>query len=493
MPSYAKPASLARAKRPLAFPAEAGPDAKKYGIPDYFDKADKRPSEPDSVDGASVVGNLERGESVDSIPPGQACLLGTMIDVETCSTAACSTDKSMVGKDDDEFGGPFDGHSSVQALLQEGEEKECHLLGRPLTKEALHVHEAELLKVKDAAAAEAQLHLPAARPLTTNEQKRLRGMEEALRLGTLDPRSSLGGAFRKAHQKGTTAGDEYAALSRDAAAAFRLKWVEAQHKVFKDERSHKKSWSRIDTTHGNYVTVSKLVADEGGWDDREGVQGCIRLMKRCLAMGEPWTRVHPQTGRLLFLKLEYSWREEFLESWSEFRREFSCGCVGAVAAPQPGEDKEAVQDAAAASSVQAPNSKCKKMPRAKDEQEKATPKDEGDGKFDKAWPDALKLRKALLSAKATAAEINNEIEHSDAWSWAKNTQNQGRLAASIESVTNSMSHFSRTFLTQEPAAVRRRHSKEYICAELASFLELEKPVRDLATLVGQLQRRHALA
>ena len=60
-------------------------------------------------------------------------------------------------------------------------------------------------------------------------------------------------------------------------------------------------------------------ANEGGWDDDIAVEGSLALASQCLAMGGAWTMIHPQTKRLLFLELEFSYAETLQTSWTTFK------------------------------------------------------------------------------------------------------------------------------------------------------------------------------
>ena len=81
---------------------------------------------------------------------------------------------------------------------------------------------------------------------------------------------------------------KYAALKRQEASDFRVQWVKQEYTKFKEERVFKKSWRRIDATKGKYMSVSQLVADDGGWSDPEAVLGSQRLIEKAVAMGDPW-------------------------------------------------------------------------------------------------------------------------------------------------------------------------------------------------------------
>ena len=63
-----------------------------------------------------------------------------------------------------------------------------------------------------------------------------------------------------------------------------------------------------------------MLANEGGWDDDKAVQGCLRLVSQCLAMGGTWCMKHPQTRRMMFLELSFEWAEDMGTSWTTFKK-----------------------------------------------------------------------------------------------------------------------------------------------------------------------------
>ena len=135
----------------------------------------------------------------------------------------------------------------------------------------------------------------------------------------------MGVIFRAALVKDPTKAKTYAGLSRFDAAQWRADWAKKELQTFRDEKIYKKSWRRVDTTRGDYLSASQLVTTDGGWSDPEAVAGAQCLIEKAIAMGDPWTRIHPQTKRLLFLKLNFSYQEEFEQCWSHFRTEISDG------------------------------------------------------------------------------------------------------------------------------------------------------------------------
>ena len=63
-----------------------------------------------------------------------------------------------------------------------------------------------------------------------------------------------------------------------------------------------------------------MLANEGGWDDDKAVQGSLRLVAQCVAMGGTWCMKHPQTRRMMFLELNFQWSEQMSTSWTTFKK-----------------------------------------------------------------------------------------------------------------------------------------------------------------------------
>ena len=97
-------------------------------------------------------------------------------------------------------------------------------------------------------------------------------MQDALKAGEVDPRSTLGGKFRdhlKQHPKGA---ENYGGLNRDDAKQYRLEWLKKTYKQWEEQRTYEKAWRRIDTDKGEYMSASQLVIDDGGWKGPEALK-----------------------------------------------------------------------------------------------------------------------------------------------------------------------------------------------------------------------------
>ena len=325
--------------------------------------------------------------------------------------------------------------------------------------------------------------------LSEADRKKLACYEDAIAADYVDPRSSMGVLFRSALKANAEEAKKYAALKRQEASDFRVQWVKQEYTKFKEERVFKKSWRRIDATKGKYMSVSQLVADDGGWSDPEAVLGTQRLIEKAVAMGDPWIRIHPQTGRTLFLKLTYEFSELFEESWCTFRRELTAGSV-VPEGQQQGEGKQAqVEEHTEKGDNTVKDKTGDKKVKGKHGENKVKGKNK-DPERDEQWKNALLCRKVILGTMATVSELDLSISSAPAWSWAANEQNQGHLKKLSIAVRSSMTDFHQAFLAEEPQTLRKRHAPDVISVELASFIGLKPKVQQLTEFARTLQRRH---
>lgn len=150
-----------------------------------------------------------------------------------------------------------------------------------------------------------------------------RDLKESIQKGFVDPRSGLGQRFAAQHKAGSPQGDQYRSLSRAAAQAYRVKWAQTMYEQRRESKQYCQRWRRIDVTKGKYKPLPKIVEDQGG--GAEGFIAALRIACMCCTMGGDWVRVHPQSQRVLFLEVEFSWREEFEEAYSMCSEEYTMG------------------------------------------------------------------------------------------------------------------------------------------------------------------------
>eukprot|EP00972_Heterocapsa_arctica_P031449 4632688-Heterocapsa_arctica.AAC.1 len=72
----------------------------------------------------------------------------------------------------------------------------------------------------------------------------------AVAAGSVDPKSYLGVQFREALKGNPQETASYAGLSRAEAGQFRIAWAKKMYEKWKESRTYKKAWRRIDTDKG---------------------------------------------------------------------------------------------------------------------------------------------------------------------------------------------------------------------------------------------------
>ncbi|CAK0879795.1 unnamed protein product, partial [Prorocentrum cordatum] len=180
-------------------------------------------------------------------------------------------------------------------------------------------------------------------------QQRLQMIDEALANGKVEPRSSLGNYFRAELNKNPQEAKKHAPLKQPEADEHRKEWAERETGKLLGKYSHTRTWARVDTTQGDYLNLGQLVIDQGGWDDPEAIVGVLKLVNQCVSMGDPRVATHPQTQRVVYLRLKFKCVETFTKAWTSFQEE-----VNPLAATSgEGAGKKAASGAAAAAG--APN------------------------------------------------------------------------------------------------------------------------------------------
>ena len=143
--------------------------------------------------------------------------------------------------------------------------------------------------------------------LNGKETQLLLSLQKALKDGKITAKSALGNKFRTDVD---TAGMTPAQIKQH-----RLEWANDLAEKLESKKTIVKEWRKVDSTEFPYRPFGKLVTDFGGWTDAEAVKGATTGALQCLAMGEPWVRIHPQTKMVCFAIAEMGWREEFEQAW----------------------------------------------------------------------------------------------------------------------------------------------------------------------------------
>ena len=134
----------------------------------------------------------------------------------------------------------------------------------------------------------------------------------------LDPRSALGQKCMASLSDEDRA--KYNSFKRFADKAFfRKEWAASQLEVMHRKRENKKGWKEVDATMGVYLPLATICQKEGYAVDPKGaIEATNKYAMACVRMQGRWIAENALTGRLDYLDLKRSKREEFTKSWHLF-------------------------------------------------------------------------------------------------------------------------------------------------------------------------------
>ena len=150
------------------------------------------------------------------------------------------------------------------------------------------------------------------------EKKRLEALMQALTDGKFDMKSSLGNRFRELYPNIKVKG-----LAPGKAEEFKMKFVHEEMGPLVVHKKQVTKFEKIDFSKVKMRTFGKLVMDMGGWSCADAIAGAACGASKCLVMGPPWWRIHPQTERMEFAIMETGWETLFKNAWEETKEEIN--------------------------------------------------------------------------------------------------------------------------------------------------------------------------
>jgi hypothetical protein len=411
-----------------------------------------------------------------------------------------------------------------------------NVVGLRLTEENLHKFQSELAKTGTAflegdktEAGDEGDSLDGLMPADRKFAESLKSVIESDNFGT---KNALGNKFRQAHMKGTSTGDAYHALqSRAEGAAFRLSWAKDQFKNITQQKVHQTSWKRVDRTKGRYRPVGRLIADFGGFDSPEAVEGAANAVNKCLMMGAPWVVRHPQSNLLEYLVLEMEFEEEFSNMWSHFKKSWETKALGDAGDEKPGAISGSVDGGKSSGKVDEAKQTADPDKKETDKSNRGGNKNKGGKESDgntkggkdtggnnkggkaagrspsekggddddddpkkrlvKLFRDAAIVKIKFHSASSSFVQMACAIDSDPSWGWAKGGVQHQKLVSAQESLKGALNDWHREFVCSSDATgVKKKYSAERCTVELNKFIAAKPLVDKLAAILCSTNRAH---
>ena len=236
----------------------------------------------------------------------------------------------------------------------------------------------------------------------------------------------------------------------------------------------------------------------------------MKLIQQCTLMGFPWTTEHPQTKRKLYLRLSFSFLEEFAQAWEHFREEFAFGqaemqaaekqgqASGEQARGELGQPGRPGQPAGSRASEASPRGAARgEQARGELGQPGKDGKDGKDGRqskqkspLEEQWFNAMKFKKQTLETTGRATWIWERIDsHAPDWAWADNAENKGKLEEQMATVRDAHTSFGIELLMHEFGILKKKYSREAVSGLLTEALAAKPKIDGLEKMCGQLLKR----
>ena len=239
-------------------------------------------------------------------------------------------------------------------------------------------------------------------------------------------KSSMGNLFREKLKADSVERAKYEALDTAAEQlAFRLSWCkgEAASLTARRDRSKTTTWARRDLARFRYKPFGAMVVEWGGWGCADALKGATAAAAKCVSMGPPWAKLHPQSGLMEYAVVEQCWEEEYAVCWQETQNEL-LGTVqvdavaddntrGVDTAVDGGHAEAPSAPADVAHATGAPSSRAKakatspKPPMAKKAKREAV--DDAETTLAGLFKEASRVRTMFVQATTAAEELSSMI------------------------------------------------------------------------------------
>ena len=349
--------------------------------------------------------------------------------------------------------------------------------------------------------------------LSKHEARRLELLEKILAEQTFPGKSSMGNLFREKLKADSVQRAKYEALDTAAEQlAFRLSWCQAEAAALTARRARSKTttWARRDTARFRYRPFGSMVVEWGGWGCADAVKGATAAASKCVAMGHPWSKLHPQSGLMEYAIVEQGWEEEYAVCWQETQDELlgavqtgasgdnatKNGVDGAVDA----EDAERAEDSKAPASSDVADEDAMPPPSTSRAKTKAanpkpsTPKkakreaaDEADMTLASLFKDASRVRAMFVQATTSAEELSSMIRSGGDYKWAiNNVAGDIKLAALMSDLRGSVSEFAQHFIVSDVKTVKASYTTARLEHELRVFIAMSDKIASVNRTVKQI-------
>ena len=340
--------------------------------------------------------------------------------------------------------------------------------------------------------------------LSKHEARRLELLEKIIAENNFPGKSPMGNLFREKLKADSVERAKYEALDTAAEQlAFRLSWckAEAASLTARRDRSKTTTWARRDLARFRYKPFGAMVVEWGGWGCADALKGATAAAAKCVSMGPPWAKLHPQSGLMEYAVVEQCWEEEYAVCWQETQNEL-LGTVqvdavaddntrGVDTAVDGGHAEAPSAPADVAHATGAPSSRAKtkatspKPPMAKKAKREAV--DDAETTLAGLFKEASRVRTMFVQATTAAEELSSMIRSGGDYKWAVNNVAGGlKLSRLMSELRGSVSEFAQHFIVSDVKTVKASYTSARLEHELQGFISMTDKITAINKTVKQI-------
>ena len=214
-----------------------------------------------------------------------------------------------------------------------------------------------------------------------------------------------------------------------------------------------------------------------------------------MTLGGDWAQRHPKTNRLEFLKLSFGYAEQFKQAWSLYKIQEQGSTRSASKVPQtvprtlPPAPQPTTARGATVKGDGGSDGGSSKKEKENEKKKTADHKVSEDAHVKTLCAEVHKAKTACLAMIATTMNLTRQIDTDDAWTWARNDENKGKLIRLSAELTDKSSGFHGKVLYSDIATLRMEYSKEYLTVESDKFLDMKEATAAMAKFTKTLVQR----
>lgn len=239
-------------------------------------------------------------------------------------------------------------------------------------------------------------------------------------------------------------------------------------------------WRKIDTTHGDYMSASRVFQAEGG--TTSDIEPTKLLLKKCTEMGPPFVKYNDFTERYDYLYLRQEWKEELSKSWKMFKEADATGGVKRKVDGESTTPKDGVVTPAPKKKVKVEQTITPDKQKELAENKKAA---------NKIISEAIKVKSKHFRVVKSAEDILSNIANDASWKWADSAA--GELRKAYEQVRTSATDFYKQFHSLDLDDLKKQLPPDTIIKNCQMYTDDYEPKLDeLLNQARKLMKMHLI-